>query len=64
MNLWFFIDLSPNSLSRSTESYEKLIKSHEELLYNIQKEYGVNTEMGLEKLYSSATISFFFINNN
>ena len=58
-----FYRLSPNSLSRSVEGYEKLIKSHEKLLYNVQKEYGVNIEIGLEKLYLSATISFFFIND-
>ena len=46
-----FYRFSPNSLSRSTESYEKLIQSTEKLLYNIQVEYGANTEIGLENLY-------------
>lgn len=58
-----FYRLSPNSLSRSVEGYKKLIKSHEELLYNVQKDYGVDIEKGLEKLYLSATLSFFFIND-
>jgi alpha-1,3-rhamnosyltransferase len=58
-----FYRFSPNSLSRSAESYEKLIQSTEKLLINVQVEYGVNTEIGLENLYSFAAISFFFKNN-
>ena len=58
-----FYRFSPNSLSRSAESYEKVIESTEKLLYNIQAEYGANTEIGLENLYSFAAISFFFKND-
>lgn len=49
-----------NSLSRSVDSFRKMIKDHEKLLYDIQSQDGdIDISKGLQKVYKDAAIGFF-----